>query len=114
MKEEIKVLQAEDLKKQYGKVYEINLEIQPEETDKEVELKYFFKEPSPMSFNRYIKSASKNTMKAFEGLIIDNVVEEQLEDVKEKIKLYPAISFSLGEQLLAMLGLAKTANFKKL
>lgn len=103
-----------DLKKKYGKIYEVNTEIQPEGEYDTRELAYYFVKPKTASFNRYIKETSKDAMRAMNTFIKDNIVEEQLVDFEEKLEDYPAIGLGMGEKLLAMLGLPKNTNFKLL
>jgi len=44
----------------------------------------------------------------------DSIIVEQQDDLSKTIEEYPAIVMNLSEKLLAMMGLAKTVNFKKL
>ncbi|WP_206458918.1 DUF6848 family protein [Anaerovorax sp. IOR16] len=109
-----KDLNVEELKKKYGKVYEVKAEIEPEGEFETVELIYYFVKPKAPSFNRYIKTVSQNSMKATKTFVIDNIVEEQLADIEDKFEKYPALCIGIGEKLLNMLGLPKSTNFKLL
>ena len=107
-------LKVETLKEKYGKLYEVKTEIEPEGEYESVELKYYFKKPKTPSFNRYIREVSKNSMKAMNNFIRDNIIEEQLSDIEDKLEKYPALGLGVGEKLLSMLGLPKSTNFKLL
>ena len=44
----------------------------------------------------------------------DNIIDEQRDMLKETVEEYPAITISLADKLLRMLGLADTTSVKKL
>jgi len=109
-----KDLNVEELKKKHGKIYEVTTEIEPEGEYETLELTYYFTKPKAASFNRYVKEVSKDAIRAMNNFVRDNIVEEQLADVEEKLEKYPALSLGVGEKLLTMLGLPKSTNFKLL
>lgn len=104
----------EVLKEKYGRIYRVVTSIAPEDDDEQVDVKLYFVKPMKPSFNRYIKNASKDSLSAMNDFVLDNVVEEQREGMQVLIEEYPALALNVGEKLLTMLGLAKSANFKRL
>lgn len=57
------------------------------------------------------KTTKKKTTKSF---AFDNIIDEQRDMLKETVEEYPAITISLADKLLRMLGLADTTSVKKL
>lgn len=105
----------EQVKSKYQgeKIYEITSVI---EIDDETEKKttFVFKKPGTQSYDRYVKTASTSSSKALRTFIIDNIVEEQKNDLRNYLEEYPAAALSIGEKLLSMLGLSKEIYVKKL
>lgn len=104
----------EALKAKYdGRVYRVGATIDvDDETEKEVE--YFFKRPSTGSYDRYVKTTSNGATKALKAFLFDNVTEESRATLEADLEEFPALTLSLGEKLLGMLGLSKQTNLKKL
>lgn len=114
MEENNLALSNEQIIKNYGKIYEVKATLEPEGEDSiKVETFYFIK-PKTQSFSRYIKKLSADAYEASVVLVKDNIIIEQQDDLNKIIEEYPAIVMNLSEKLLAMLGLAKEVNFKKL
>ncbi|PHS34898.1 MAG: hypothetical protein COA82_06620 [Alkaliphilus sp.] len=109
-----KSLKVEELKKKYGKLYEIKTEIEPRGEYETVAMLFYFKKPKTSSFNRYIRDMSKDSIRAMNNFVRDNIIEEQLEEIESQLEKYPALGLGVGEKLLSMLGLPKTTNFKLL
>lgn len=105
--------QVEDFKAKYGKVYRVNATIGPDDSTT-VELEYFFKKPQTASYDRYVKGTSQSPTKALKTFVLDNVVDEQTAKLEADLEEYPALSLSVGEKLLNMLGLSKDINLKQL
>lgn len=104
------------IRKKYGstgKIYEIAITIQPDD-DGEKEFAFVFKKPGTASYDRYVKMVNTSNMKALKAFVLDNIVEEQSVKLSETLEEYPAMALSIGEKLLNMLGLSKTAQVKKL
>lgn len=104
----------EELKAKYdGKVYRVAATIDvDDETEKEVE--YIFKRPSTGSYDRYVKTTSNGATKALKTFLFDNVTEESRATLEADLEEFPALTLSIGEKLLGMLGLSKQTNLKKL
>lgn len=104
----------EELKAKYdGKVYRVGATIDvDDETEKHVE--YFFKRPSTGSYDRYVKTTSNGATKALKTFLFDNVTEESRATLEADLEEFPALTLSIGEKLLGMLGLSKQTNLKKL
>lgn len=104
----------EELKAKYdGKVYRVGATIEvDDETEKHVE--YFFKRPSTGSYDRYVKTTSNGATKALKTFLFDNVTEESRATLEADLEEFPALTLSIGEKLLGMLGLSKQTNLKKL
>lgn len=101
------------IKAKYGKVYRVGLTIEPDD-ETEIEKEYFFKKPSTGSYDRYVKTTAQGATKALKTFLFDNVVEESRSALEADLEEYPAMTLSLGEKLLSMLGFSKTANLKML
>lgn len=110
----LKNVNVEELKKKYPKLYRVVARITLEDEDEIVEMELFFVKPKTTSFNRYIKSMSRDSLGASNDFVLDNIVEEQRSGLTQMIEEYPATSLNVVEKLLNMLGFAKSANFKKL
>lgn len=95
------------------KYYEVSVEIQIDD-DTEEEKTYFFRKPKTPSYDRYLKTVSASSSKAIKAFCEDNICDDQKELLRSDFEEYPAIALSIGEKLLAMLGLSKTTAVKKL
>ena len=80
----------------------------------EEEFSYLFRKPKPASYDRYVKTISNSVTKASKSFVFDNIIEEQRDELKKTVEEYPAITISLADKLLRMLGLADTTSVKKL
>ena len=101
------------LKETGEKYYEVTVTIQVDD-DTEEEKTYFFQKPKTPSYDRYLKTVSTSSSKAVTAFCQDNICTEQKEELKSDFEEYPAMALSVGEKLLAMLGLSKTTAVKKL
>lgn len=108
--EDNEVINKEEIKKKYPKVYEIEIENE----DLEQTFTYYFMKPSTPSFNRALKTMSKQSLQAMNDFTTDNIIPELLEKYKEDIKNYPALAFTAGQKLMGLLGLSDTVTVKKL
>lgn len=106
-------MKTEALKEKYGKIYQMDLTLNPDD-DTEVELSYIFKKPTTASYDRYVKTASNGMTKALKTFMFDNIIPEHRENLETDLEEYPALTLSAGEKLLSMLGLSKSANLMKL
>lgn len=104
---------TEQLKAKYGTIYQMSMTVNPDD-DTDVDLDYVFKRPSTASYDRYIKTAASGMTKASRAFLIDNIVEEHKDKLIADLEIYPALPLTASEKLLAMLGMAKTANLTKL
>ncbi|MCG4745875.1 hypothetical protein L0N08_10670 [Enterocloster aldenensis] len=101
------------LKETGEKYYEVTITLQVDD-DTEEEKTYFFQKPKTPSYDRYLKTVSTSSSKAVIAFCQDNICNEQKEDLKNDFEEYPAMALSVGEKLLAMLGLSKATGVKKL
>lgn len=106
-------INVEDLKLKHGKIYQIDITLEPDDSTT-VELSYIFKKPNAASYDRYIKTTAQSPSKALRNFILDNIIEEQCKKIETDLEEYPALTISLGEKLLNMLGLSKDINLKLL
>ena len=101
---------VESLKKKYAasdeKVYTVVTTVQVDD-ETEDEFTFLFKKPKAASYDRYVKTMSNSVTKASKSFAFDNMLKETVEE-------YPAITISLADKLLRMLGLADTTSVKKL
>lgn len=80
----------------------------------EDEFTFLFKKPKSASYDRYVKTMSNSVTKASKSFAFDNIIDDQKDMLKETVEEYPAITISLADKLLRMLGLADTTSVKKL
>ena len=108
---------VESLKKKYAgadeKVYTVVTTVQVDDETEE-EFTFLFRKPKPASYDRYVKTMSNSVTKASKSFAFDNIIDEQRDMLKETVDEYPAITISLADKLLRMLGLADTTSVKKL
>ena len=104
---------AEALKAKYGKVYRVGVTIEVDD-ETSVDKEYFFKKPSTGSYDRYVKTTAQGATKSLKTFLFDNVTEESRTALEADLEEYPALSLSIGEKLLGMMGLSKQANLKML
>lgn len=112
-KDTVDTTNVASLKEKYGKIYMLNLTLNPDD-DTEIELSYIFQKPTTASYDRYVKSAANSMSKSLKTFMFDNVIPEHKEKLEKDMDDYPALALSAGEKLLSMLGLSKTANLMKL
>lgn len=98
---------------QNNKVYAVTTTVQVDD-DTEEEFSFLFHKPKPASYDRYVKTISNSVTKASQSFVFDNIVDEQKNALKQVVEEYPAITISLADKLLRMLGLADTTSVKKL
>ena len=108
---------VESLKRKYSgtdeKIYTVTTTVQVDD-DTEEEFSYLFRKPKPTSYDRYVKTISNSVTKASKSFVFDNIIDEQRDELKKTVEEYPAITISLADKLLRMLGLADTTSVKKL
>lgn len=103
----------QDYKDRYGKVYKIDVTIEPDD-DTTLEYEFVFKKPQQASFDRYMRTMNSSPMKAARTFISDNIIPELESVLNDVTKEYPAIIITINEKLLFSLGLGKESNIKKL
>lgn len=108
---------VESLKRKYSgtdeKIYTVTTTVQVDD-DTEEEFSYLFRKPKPASYDRYVKTISNSVTKASKSFVFDNIIDEQRDELKKTVEEYQAITISLADKLLRMLGLADTTSVKKL
>lgn len=102
------------LKRKYGEVWQVEVTLGEDDAYEGDSIQFIFKKPSTASFNRYMKSASKNMAAATTIFVRDNMIEECVELFEEKSSQYPGLALGIGQKLLAAIGLGDNINFKKL
>lgn len=112
-----KKVDNEALKKKYAdsgeKIYVVTTTVQVDD-DTEEEFEFLFRKPKAASYDRYVKTMSNSVTKASKSFTTDNIIDEHRELLKNTMEEYPAITISLADKLLRMLGLADTTSVKKL
>lgn len=99
-----------EIKAKYPKVYRVDADID----DIEKEFTFYFKKPTPASFNLVIKNMSKRSLAAMKLFTAESIVSEQKQEYEEVIEEYPALAMSVGQKLLGLLGLSDNISLKKL
>lgn len=116
-KEEKSGIDVKELKEKYAgsdeKVYTVVVTVQADDETEE-EFAFLFRKPRAASYDRYVKTMSNSVTKASKAFSFDNVIDEQREMLRQTVEEYPAITISLADKLLRMLGLADTTSVKKL
>lgn len=102
------------LKEKYGKVYEITVTVDEDDENEGRRIRFLFTKPSVASFNRYVKTASKNVMNATAIFVRDNIIEEQVADLEKQCAAYPGLALNMGQKLLNVLGLGDNINFRRI
>lgn len=103
----------EQLKGTDEKYYEVTVTLQVDDETEE-DMTYFFRKPKTPSYDRYLKTVQTSNSKALTAFCLDNIHPDQRETLEADFKEYPAMALSVGEKLLAMLGLSKATAVKKL
>lgn len=111
-KKYVKGLQ-EKYKAKAGKHYMVTTTISQDDNEERTYC-CLFNDPKPASYDRYAKTSSNAPTRALKTFVLDNICEEQLDELEEVLELLPAMSISLGEKLLNILGLSKDTTVKKL
>lgn len=101
----------EQLKGTDEKYYEVTVTLQVDDETEE-DKTYFFRKPKTPSYDRYLKTVQTSNSKALTAFCLDNIHPDQRETLEADFKEYPAMALSVGEKLLAMLGLSKATAVK--
>ena len=102
------------LKSKYGKVYEVVVTVDEDDEHEGRKLRFLFKSPSAVSFNRYIKTVSKNMISASAAFLKDNIITEQASSLEKECGEYPALALNISQKLLSVLGFGDNVNFRQL
>lgn len=108
------VLSDKGIKNKYGQVWQIEVVLDQDDDNEGRTLKFMFKKPSTASFNRYMKTASKNMTTSTETFVLDNIIDEHRDRLKKECESYPGLALNIGQKLLSVIGLGDNINFKKL
>lgn len=108
------VTNIESLKRKYGELYQVDTIVEEDDEREGRKLRFVFKRPNVASFNRYLKTASKNMAASTTTFVMDNIIEEQRINFEEEAAMYPGLALGVGTKLLSALGLSDNVNFKKL
>lgn len=108
------VTNIEGLKSKYGELYQIDTVVDEDDERTGRILRFVFRRPNVASFNRYLKTASKNMAASTTTFVMDNIIEEQKNNFEEEAAVYPGLALGVGTKLLSALGLSDNVNFKKL
>ncbi len=113
--EKEKTYNVEELKKKYGKLYQVSSVFSDDDdADEEITVTFLFQKPKTATLNRYLKTASKNMTAATAAFLMDNIVPEQKEELQKRMEEYPALGLGIGQKLLSVLGLSDNVNLTKL
>lgn len=102
------------LKERYGTLYYISQRVDNDDENDGRLIEFYFKIPTQASFNRYLKNAGKNMAVSTTVFVRDNVISEQKDRLEEEFRKYPGLSLSIGQKLLAAIGMGEETNFRKL
>jgi hypothetical protein len=107
-------INIDEIKERYGKIYKVTTELEAGDNEDTKEVAIIFKKPKTVEYNRFIKEMSKNPTKAMGNLLKSTVIEEHKQSLNETMEEYPAISSSIAEQLLKLMGHSNNINLMKL
>lgn len=110
----VNVLSNEGLKNKYGQLYQVEVVVDQDDENEGRKLSFIFKTPTAASFNRYMKTASKNMAASTVVFVEDNIIDEQRESLKKEYTQYPGLALNIGQKLLSIIGLGDNINFRKL
>lgn len=110
----VSVEDVDSLKKKYGEIYQIDVMVGGDDETEGENLRFIFKKPNMGSFNRYLKTASKNMSVSTTTFVMDNIIEEQNEELTKQTGCYPGLALNIGTKLLNALGLGDNINFRRL
>lgn len=106
-------LNIEALKEKYGKLYTVQATLEIDDFTTE-QRSYLFKKPTVASYDRFVKTSTQSPTKATNAFVQDNIIPEQLQQLKEDMEEFPALTISLNDKLFSLLGLSKDITIKKL
>lgn len=104
------ILNENDLKAKYGKVYKVEVNLD----DLEKEFEFYFKAPTTASLNRCLKNMSKKSLQANLDFAKDNIIEEQKEEFEKICSIYMGVAQVCAGQLLNVVGFTDNVSIKKL
>ena len=110
----VNITDEEALKRKYGKVFYIAVRVDDDDENDGRKIGFYFREPTHTSFNRYMKTASKNMVQSTLNFVMDNVIDEQKKNLEEEGKNYPGLPLNLGQKLMAAIGMGDDVNFRRL
>lgn len=110
----IEVTNTDALKKKYGTLYQIDMVVDDDDENQGRTLRFIFKKPDVPSFNRYLKTASKNMATSTTNFVLDNIIDEHKQVLQRESEKYPGLALGIGQKLLSAIGLVDNVNFKKL
>lgn len=96
-----------------GKEYQVKVTLEPYD-DNVVDLAYTFRRPTAAAFDRYIKGVSASMTRSMRTFLLDSVAPKDAERLQSDLEEWPALALSLGERLMALLGMAKDTNLQRL
>lgn len=102
------------LKKKYGAIYQIDVTVDEDDENDGRILRFIFQRPTTASFNRYLKTASKNMAVSTTNFVMDNIVEEHRSVLQKESEQYPGLALNIGQKLLSAIGMGDNVNFRKL
>ncbi len=104
-----------DIGEKEKKTYNVSIVLDSEDYGQDpVELKYRFKEPSPIQFNRYIKEMSKDVVKAGKNLVLSNVFAQDRDKLIDDMEKYPGLILTLTPKFMGMMGYTDNVTFHRI
>lgn len=110
----LKVDDVVSLKNKYGNIYQIDVIVGDDDVHDGDKFRFIFKKPNTASFNRYLKTASKNMATSTVDFVMDNIIDEQRTELEKQTDIYPGLALNIGQKLLNALGMGDNINFRKL
>ena len=108
------VTDIQKLKEKYGEIYQIDMVVDDDDENPGRILRFIFRKPNTASFNRYLKTASKNMATSTTNFVMDNIIEEHKPILEKESEKYPGLALGIGQKLLSAIGLVDNINFRKL
>lgn len=108
------VITDEALKQKYGQVFSVSVIVDEDDENEGRKLEFIFHKPTAATFNRYLKTASKNMAASTVVFVQDNIIDEHKERFARETEAYPGLALNIGQKLLSTIGLGDNVNFKRL
>lgn len=114
MAKEKTVINKDELKQKYGRVYEISVEGLEHENGDEAEYAFYFTRPKTSDMSRFTKELNSKPDMAMKNLTFSCIVSEQEEELRKAVEEFPGLPFNTASRLMELVGASAATSLKKL